>query len=105
MFFKIKLAGYPYSSDNTGTMKTINQSLLYPINDQFAEVNDFETGQRLILEHLNSLDSLKGSNVRDVKKMIHTVTHEIQNLRKLQFWFYNNLQAYVGCKIVQNIPR
>jgi len=33
--------------------------------------------------------------------MIHTLEHSIHDLRKLQFWFYNNLQAYAGCKLVK----
>jgi len=105
-FVKLKvnyfqLARKGSSSDNMGTMKNINQSLLYPINDQFADVTDFEAGKTLVLEYLKSLDTLKGTNVRDVRTMIHTLEHSIHDLRKLQFWFYNNLQAYAGCKLIK----
>jgi hypothetical protein len=79
---------------------SLSESFLYPINDQVCASKTLEEAQTVIL---GCLRQQKGS--RDVYHMIHTVEHDITNHTKLLFWYYSNLQAYSGNKVVQPIPR
>lgn len=85
-------------------MKDLKDSILYPIVEQVASSSDFEVTKTLILEHLDK-QKLKGMAARNLAHMKVTIQQDIHDHKKLLFWFYNNLQAYNGCKVVQPIPR
>lgn len=77
----------------------LQDSFLYPINDQVCASRDFDSAKLIILTHLRLQ---KG---RDVTHMIHVVEHDIHTHDRLIKWFYNNLLAYSGNKVVKFIPR
>jgi len=86
-------------------MKALTDSIFFGIHEQVARTTDLETLRALILEHLDKQQNLRGKAVRDIAKMKTDVKYRINDHKKLLFWFYNNMQAYVGARVIESIPR
>ena len=82
----------------------VTDSFLLPIENEFLACSDLDSARALIIALLNKKDALKGKAARDADYMLVTV-RQIQTLRDLQFWYYNNVLAYGGCRVVKPIPR
>lgn len=81
-------------------MKCITDSVLYPLVDVIEKASDFETAQAQVLAHLDSLPKQQGKALQDMKKMKMTVQYQIRDLKKLQSWLWNCMQAYTGHKVI-----